>query len=125
MKINSPGDKPNIFVAQDSAGSFYESDPGCSWIVPASLTNGPDVYLMDHYENSTVNGKVGLYPQPVDPIDIAQLVAPQRVLMSKPRRRVGRKTVESRSAGGLQPGERMAVPRRGNIGTVRCERREF
>jgi len=55
----SPDDSPNIFVAENSAGSPYESDPtvqNCSWIVPASSTNGPDVYLMDHYENGTVNG---------------------------------------------------------------------
>lgn len=57
---SSPYDTPNIVVAQDSAGSKYGSDPtvqDCSWIVPPSNTNGPDVYLMDHYENGTVNGK--------------------------------------------------------------------
>jgi hypothetical protein len=57
---NSPYDTPNIFVAQDSAGSKYGSDPtvqNCSWIVPPSNTNGPDIYLMDHYEKGTVNGK--------------------------------------------------------------------
>jgi hypothetical protein len=56
---SSPYDTPNIFVAQDSAGSAYKSNPAaqaCDWIVPASNANGPDVYLVDHYENTTVNG---------------------------------------------------------------------
>jgi hypothetical protein len=56
---SSPYDTPNIFVAQDSAGSAYKTDPAaqaCDWIVPASNANGPDVYLVDHYENGTVNG---------------------------------------------------------------------
>jgi hypothetical protein len=56
---SSPYDTPNIFVAQDSAGSAYKGNPAaqaCDWIVPASNANGPDVYLVDHYENTTVNG---------------------------------------------------------------------
>jgi hypothetical protein len=53
-------DTPNVFIAQDSAGFPYQSDPqvqNCSWITPPSATGpGVDLYLMDHYENTTVNG---------------------------------------------------------------------
>jgi hypothetical protein len=54
-------DTPNVFIAQDSAGFPYGNDPtvqDCSWITPPSATGqGVDLYLMDHYENTTVNGK--------------------------------------------------------------------
>ncbi len=54
-------DTPNVFIAQDSAGSKYQSDPqiqNCSWITPSSATGqGVDLYLQDHYENGTVNGR--------------------------------------------------------------------
>src|SRR5262249_29971389 len=56
MVHNSPNYTPNIFVADNSAGSKYSTGntgADCSWIVPPK-TNGPDVYLVDHYEYVTV-----------------------------------------------------------------------
>jgi hypothetical protein len=56
---NSPDFTQNIFVADDSSGFQYGNGHvgvGCSWIVPAG-TDGPDVYLEDHYENGTVTGQ--------------------------------------------------------------------
>jgi hypothetical protein len=54
-------DTPNVFIAQNSAGAPYLSNPqvdNCSWITPSSATGqGVDLYLVDHYENGTVNGK--------------------------------------------------------------------
>jgi hypothetical protein len=58
---NSPGDTPNVFIAQDSAGSKYANGQvaaDCSWITPASATGaGVDLYLVDHYEYDTVTGQ--------------------------------------------------------------------
>jgi hypothetical protein len=58
---NSPGDKPNVLIAQDSAGSKYANGQvgaDCSWITPASATGaGVDLYLVDHYEYDTVTGQ--------------------------------------------------------------------
>lgn len=58
---NSAYDTPNIFIAQDSAGSKYANGQvgaDCSWIVPSSATGaGVDLYLVDHYENGTVTGQ--------------------------------------------------------------------
>ena len=56
---DSQYDTPNVLIGQDSAGSKYASDPDaqmCRWITPASATGpGVDLYLVDHYENGTVN----------------------------------------------------------------------
>jgi hypothetical protein len=50
---------PNIFVAMDSAGSYYSTEPdGCNWM-PANNNNstgGADVYLVDFYEYKVVAG---------------------------------------------------------------------
>lgn len=58
---NSPYDSPNVFIAQDSAGSKYASGQvaaDCSWIAPSSATGaGVDLYLVDHYEYDTVTGQ--------------------------------------------------------------------
>lgn len=58
---NSPGDTPNVLIAQDSAGSKYadgQVGAGCTWITPPSATGaGVDLYLVDHYEYDTVTGQ--------------------------------------------------------------------
>jgi hypothetical protein len=58
---NSRYDTPNVFIAQDSAGSQYatgKAGDGCTWITPSSATGaGVDLYLVDHYENGTVTGQ--------------------------------------------------------------------
>jgi hypothetical protein len=55
---NSSYDTPNVFIAQDSAVSWYLNNTSCSWIAPSSATGaGVDLYLVDHYEYDTVTGQ--------------------------------------------------------------------
>jgi hypothetical protein len=58
---NSKWDKPNIFIAQDSAGFQYETGntgADCSWMAdPSGSGSGVDLYLVDYYNNGTVTGQ--------------------------------------------------------------------
>ena len=58
---NSRYDAPNIFIAQNSAGSQYETGKtgaDCSWMAdPSGSGSGVDLYLVDYYNNGTVTGQ--------------------------------------------------------------------